>query len=67
MRKISSIRLTVPKAAGGEIARDSLVDRILEGKTGFTYIHAGAGYGKTTLLSQLARRFSHVAPPCPSP
>lgn len=51
---ISSVRLTVPKAAAGELMRNGLVNTVLEDRRQVTYIHAGAGYGKTTLLSQIA-------------
>lgn len=51
---ISSVRLTVPKAAAGELMRKGLVNAVLEDRRKLTYIHAGAGYGKTTLLSQIA-------------
>lgn len=51
---ISSVRLTVPKAAAGELMRKGLVSTVLEDRRQLTYIHAGAGYGKTTLLSQIA-------------
>lgn len=54
MANISSVRLTVPKAAIGEILRKKLVDSILGCQKKLVYIHAGAGYGKTTLLSQVA-------------
>lgn len=54
MNGISSARLTAPKAAVGEIARQRLIDSVLACNKDFIYIHAGPGYGKTTLLSQLA-------------
>jgi len=54
MNKISIMRLTAPKAAIGEIARQKLIDTVLSSQKEFTYIHAGAGYGKTTLLSQIS-------------
>lgn len=54
MSNISSVRLTVPKAAEGEIVRKELIDFVLSSHKKFAYIHAGAGYGKTTLLSQIA-------------
>lgn len=54
MIKISSVRLAVPKAAEGEIVREKLINCVLRSKSKIAYIHAGAGYGKTTLLSQLA-------------
>jgi LuxR family maltose regulon positive regulatory protein len=57
---ISSVRLTVPKAAKGEIIRSGLVDRVIGSQRRFVYIQAGAGYGKTTLLSQIARSSEHA-------
>jgi len=51
---ISSIRLTAPKTAAGELMRKRLVDAVLSDRRRLVYIHAGAGYGKTTLLSQVA-------------
>jgi ATP/maltotriose-dependent transcriptional regulator MalT len=54
MVKISSVRLAVPKTAAGEIIRKKLIDQVLNSQSKIAYIHAGAGYGKTTLLSQLA-------------
>ncbi len=54
MNGISSARLTVPKATAGEITRKRLIDSVLGSSKDFIYIHAGPGYGKTTLLSQLA-------------
>jgi LuxR family maltose regulon positive regulatory protein len=54
MNNISSARLTVPKPAEGEIARKELIGSIQNSNKKFVYIHAGAGYGKTTLLSQIA-------------
>jgi len=52
--EISSVRLTVPKVAAGELMRKRLVNTVLTDHRSLTYIHAGAGYGKTTLLSQIA-------------
>lgn len=43
---VSSVRLTVPKAAEGELMRKALVNAVLEDQRPLTYIHAGAGYGK---------------------
>ncbi|HWR57093.1 MAG TPA: hypothetical protein VN462_11315, partial [Negativicutes bacterium] len=54
MLNVPSVRLTVPKAAAGEIVRGKLVDTILESPKKLVYIQAGAGYGKTTLLAQVA-------------
>lgn len=55
MNNVSSVRLTIPKAANGEITRRGLIEKIIGDKKRFVYVHAGAGYGKTTLLSQIAR------------
>jgi DNA-binding SARP family transcriptional activator len=52
MLNMPSVRLTVPKAAAGEITRQDLTAAILGSSKKLIYIHAGAGYGKTTLLSQ---------------
>lgn len=51
----ASALLTVPKAAPGEMLRKRLTNQIEAGTGRIVYIHAGAGYGKTTLLAQLAR------------
>lgn len=56
MNSISSARLTVPGAGYGEIVRPRLIDSILGNEKKAAYIHAGAGYGKTTLLSQAANQ-----------
>lgn len=48
------MRLTVPKAATGEIIRLKLVESCLDSREKLVYVHGGAGYGKTTLLSQIA-------------
>ena len=56
MLNIPSVRLTVPKAAAGEILRENLIKTVLYSSKKLVYIHAGAGYGKTTLLSQAANR-----------
>jgi tetratricopeptide (TPR) repeat protein len=55
MFNIPSAKLTIPKAATGEIVRKNLIDAILRSHAKIVYIHAGAGHGKTTLLSQVAR------------
>lgn len=55
MNSIASVRLTIPKAISGELKREKLIQTITNSKKKFIYIHAGAGYGKTTLLSQIAR------------
>ena len=54
MLNIPSVRLTAPKAAAGEIVHKNLIDAVLNSSKTLAYIHAGAGYGKTTLLSQIA-------------
>ncbi|MEA4920188.1 MAG: hypothetical protein VB078_04650 [Clostridiaceae bacterium] len=54
MNGISSARLTAPKASVGEIVRQSIIDSVLACSKALIYIHAGPGYGKTTLMSQLA-------------
>lgn len=54
MMNISSVRLAVPKADSGKLLRRRLIGVIRKDQKKLTYIHAGAGYGKTTLLSQIA-------------
>lgn len=54
MSNIPSARLTVPHANAGEILRKKLIDAVLLSPVKLVYIHAGAGYGKTTLLAQVA-------------
>lgn len=54
MISVSSVRLAAPKPATGEIIRERLLTVILKNTHKITYIHAGAGFGKTTLLSQVA-------------
>ena len=54
LANISTVRIAVPKAVHGEIIRHRLVTALLHCQKKLVYIHAGAGYGKTTLLSQLA-------------
>ncbi|KJS02352.1 MAG: hypothetical protein VR68_03145 [Peptococcaceae bacterium BRH_c4a] len=54
MGNVASVRLAAPKASAGEIVRKELINAILGSNKKLTYIHAGAGYGKTTLLSQIA-------------
>jgi LuxR family maltose regulon positive regulatory protein len=60
MFNIPSARMTVPRAAAGEVARTNLVDTVLNSNAKLVYIHAGAGYGKTTLLSQVANKAGKV-------
>ena len=60
MFNIPSARLTVPRAAAGEILRKNLIDTVLDNHAKLVYIHAGAGHGKTTLLSQVANSSENV-------
>jgi LuxR family maltose regulon positive regulatory protein len=60
MLNIPSARLTVPRAAAGEIVRKNLIDTVLNSPAKLVYIHAGAGHGKTTLLSQVANSAGNV-------
>jgi LuxR family maltose regulon positive regulatory protein len=53
--KGSSALISVPKPAPGEMQRERLIDRIAVDSRRIVYVHAGAGYGKTTLLAQVAR------------
>ena len=55
MENVSTARLIIPKTLNVEIPRQELYGRIISSNHKFVYIHAGAGYGKTTLLSQIAR------------
>jgi ATP-dependent transcriptional regulator len=56
MNDISSVRLAVPETSSDEILRTELIRSILEQHNKITFIHAGAGFGKTTLLSQVAHQ-----------
>lgn len=60
MNKISSMRITIPSAARDEIQRDQLINSIIGSKNQTIYIQAGAGYGKTTLLSQLTHSYKYT-------
>lgn len=60
MINVSSVRLAIPKAATGEIMRENLVVSVINNQKKITYIHAGAGYGKTTLLSQVANSIENT-------
>ncbi len=51
---ISTVRIAVPRAAKGQLKRYKLIETVLNASQSITYIHAGAGFGKTTLLSQTA-------------
>lgn len=55
MIHVSNARLSIPNAFAGEIYRRNLVESVLQSSKMLSYIHAGAGYGKTTLLAQLAK------------
>jgi len=55
MLPISGARLSVPELSPGELPRDGLVRLANLNPQKHIYIHGGAGYGKTTLLAQLAR------------
>ncbi|MDD4238777.1 MAG: hypothetical protein PHT62_09525 [Desulfotomaculaceae bacterium] len=54
MANVSSVKISVPTKTASEIMRKELVSAILSSQKKLTYIHAGAGYGKTTLLAQVA-------------
>lgn len=54
MIHVSNARLSVPNPFAGEVHRRNLVESVLHSSK-MLYIHAGAGYGKTTLLAQLAK------------
>ncbi len=60
MFNVPSARLSVPGTAAGEILRKNLIDIVLNGPEKIVYIHAGAGYGKTTLLAQVANNVEKV-------
>lgn len=53
MASVSSVKISIPTRSSGEIIRKKLVSAILSSQKKLTYIHAGAGYGKTTLLAQV--------------
>jgi len=61
MFNVPSARITVPKPATGEIIRRNLIDAVLNSPNKLAYIHAGAGFGKTTLLSQIANAAVNAA------
>ncbi|HHW47494.1 MAG TPA: hypothetical protein GXX14_02620 [Clostridiaceae bacterium] len=61
MPNVPSARLTVPKGPNKEIVRGELIDTELKSSRKLAYIHAGAGYGKTTLLSQIANSAGNSA------
>jgi len=55
MLPISGVRISVPELSPGELPRDGLARLANLNPQKHIYIHGGAGYGKTTLLAQLAR------------
>ena len=57
--KVASALLTVPKAAPGEMLRSRLTAPFEASGRRILFVHAGAGYGKTTLLAQLTRGEAH--------
>ena len=54
MGNAANVRLIAPKPFPRAILRPKLVNGVLDSPTKLVYLHAGAGYGKTTLLSQIA-------------
>lgn len=54
MANISSARISVPNRTSDEIMRKNLVSAFLGSQRKLAYIHAGAGYGKTTLLAHVS-------------
>ncbi|MDD4169458.1 MAG: hypothetical protein PHD36_04230 [Desulfotomaculaceae bacterium] len=54
MANVSSVKISVPAETAGEIMRKELVSAVLSTQKKLTYIHAGAGYRKTTLLAQVS-------------
>lgn len=58
--KSASALLTVPKAAPGEMLRQRLTDKIEADRRRIVFVHAAAGYGKTTILAQLARNSKYA-------
>lgn len=60
MNKVSSMRITIPNKEKSELYRNNLIQTITNNQIKFAYIHAGAGYGKTTLLAQLAHSNSNT-------
>lgn len=60
MISIPSARLSAPKAATGELRRGALLKAVLDSPHKFVYVRGGAGYGKTTLLSQIAGEAENV-------
>jgi len=49
--KRASALFTAPKTAPREMLRERLTDKIENDSRRIVFVHAGAGYGKTTLLA----------------
>ncbi|NLV15585.1 MAG: hypothetical protein GXY50_00005, partial [Syntrophomonadaceae bacterium] len=60
MPNVPSVRITVPKGSRDEKMRRDLVESVLNSPKQQAYIHGGAGFGKTTLLSQIANSAPHA-------
>ncbi len=60
MTNVSSVRITIPKTMAGEIPRQGLIDTVLGSPQKTAYIHGGAGFGKTTLLAQIANAMENT-------
>ena len=60
MPNVPSVRITVPKGSRDEKMRRDLVDAVLNSPKQHAYIHGGAGFGKTTPLSQIANSAPHA-------
>lgn len=54
MINLPKVRMTPPKESNGQIIRTELIDAALGHEEKLVYVYAGAGYGKTTLLAQIA-------------
>jgi len=59
MLNIPSVRLTYPLTTSEEISRKPLINKISSSPKKLLYVNASAGYGKTTLLAQLAKSAKH--------
>lgn len=55
MISAAGIKISIPSKTSDEIIRGNLTSKILRSDKKLTYVHAGAGYGKTTLLAQVCR------------
>lgn len=55
MQQIASMRLAAPEAYMGEMQRTRLIDKLLASDKRIVFVQGGSGFGKTTLLAQLAR------------